>query len=260
MTDANHDLRRRTRSLTTDLESRIDEGDPAADKEVIERLLVNGINEALGQNAVFIMQGAITLSVRLREHFDNLLGGLPGLNAHALRPVGGFDGGLEIPAAPKRGAAMFTGMRGSYGGIALCGTAVGMAGPALGAAAAAVVLPITLLAGVLFGRKVAQDERARQLAQRRAQAKQNVRRRIEDVLFHENKRRRDVLRSWSRAVRDETVLAADELRDWALQSESQASEAVETYRRQADEWWAGVQLDLAELSRISGLLQSAQSR
>lgn len=235
LTDANHDLRRRTRSVTADLEQRIDEGDPAAQPDEINAQLMAGIADALHQNSIFVMAAALTMNARLEEHFDGLLGGLPGCNARALRPISG-DGALDLPTAPKRGAAMFTGMRGSYGGIALCGTAVGMAGPTIGATAAAVVLPATLLAGVLFGRKVAADESERQLTQRRAIAKQKVRRFVEDVLFHENKHRRDVVRTWSRSVRELAVHQVSELRKSTANAELDAAQAVATYRQQAEEW------------------------
>jgi len=253
LTDANHELRRRTRALTTELEKLIDDSDPAENGALLEALLQQGLAEALDQNNDFITAGARSVCVQLSHRFEGLLVHLPTLEPTRLTGAPTQEPELTTAEAPSRRAALFTGLRGSYGGIALCGTAIGMLGPALGTVAAAVFMPLTLIAGLLFGRKVAKDEQARQLAARRASAKQSVRRCIEDVLFHETKHRRDALRRWSRQVREYSVSAVRAVRRWTAEVEELTASHIASYREQAEAWWEVVQMDLRELDRIRAL-------
>jgi hypothetical protein len=84
----------------------------------------------------------------------------------------------------------------------------GIAGSLLGVAVAA---PLTALLAAGIGQKIIRDERKRQVAYRRQQAKVAARRYIEEVSFHVNKESRDALRRTQRLLRDDFHLRAQTL-------------------------------------------------
>ena len=94
-------------------------------------------------------------------------------------------------------------MRSSYGGLAMLGFLGSFAGIAVAA-------PVMLGVGLVLGGKGLKDERDRQLAQRRAQAKAAARRYLDDVQYALSSETRDIVRHTQREVRDYCVTRAQE--------------------------------------------------
>ena len=112
-------------------------------------------------------------------------------------------------------------MRGGYGGMLMIGMATTLAGLAL-------LNPISIGAGLLFGTKTVRDERKRMLQRRQAEAKQAVRRHIDEVTFQVGKDSRDMLRHTQRQLRDHYSALAEEVSTSIASSVLAAQNAVST--------------------------------
>jgi hypothetical protein len=75
----------------------------------------------------------------------------------------------------------------------------------------AVIGPALLGGAALFAGKSLFDERKRQVAMRRQEARQSVRQYVDDVQFEVGTRMRDLLRELQRALRDDVAGRVDEL-------------------------------------------------
>ena len=104
----------------------------------------------------------------------------------------------------RLGAKLFTGMRGGYGGMLMIGMMTSLAGLSM-------INPFSAAAALLFGGKQVKDEKVRLLAKRRGDAKQAVRKHIDDVTFQVGKDSRDMLRMVQRTLRDHFQDLAQEL-------------------------------------------------
>ena len=142
------------------------------------------------------------------EAFGDDLGidGGPGLDAGDVVDLlagAGRSAALET-SRMGLGAQVLSLLRSSYGGIAMFGVLGGIAGLVLSA-------PVTVGIGLLLGGKGLREEKARQLAQRRAQAKVSARQYLDAVSFTLANEQRDMLRATQRAVRDHFSAQATEL-------------------------------------------------
>ena len=81
-------------------------------------------------------------------------------------------------------------------------------GPRWRSAAIPFLAPVSAVLAVGVGRKILKDDKARQVAYRRQQAKVAVRRYVDEVAFAINKQARDTLRQTQRVLRDEFTARA----------------------------------------------------
>ena len=140
-------------------------------------------------------------------------------------------------------------MRGGYGGMLMIGMATTLAGLAL-------LNPISIGAGLLFGTKTVRDERKRMLQRRQAEAKQAVRKHIDEVTFQVGKDSRDMLRRTQRQLRDYYSALAEEVSTSITSSVLAAQSAVTTTTAERD----GRIRDLkAEIARIEALSSRAKA-
>jgi hypothetical protein len=108
--------------------------------------------------------------------------------------------------------------------------------------------------GLLTGRRALKDERERALAQRRQQAKQAVRRYLDDVSAAVAKDQRDATRRAQRLLRDDSQRRAESLQrtlneaSSRVEASAKGTRAARTARRQDLE---------AELARLQTLAQRA---
>ena len=140
------------------------------------------------------------------------------------------------PAKGKAGAAFhsgITGLRGAQSGIVM----FGMMGRYLPIGVGAVVAsnPVTLGMGAVFGSMQLADAHKRKIAQRRQQARANVRQFIDDVQFEIGNLITESLRTIQRALRDEFTARITELQRTYTQvaQVAQASAATNAAARQA---------------------------
>lgn len=205
VSDVEHDLQRRLRTVLTDVEQVIDQGDPLrtwADTEVWLRRQVAMVTV---ENRDLLTQRAEQLATSVAEQFDLQAGDMISLQ---LSDVG--DALDRVALAPKSSLAQPAGKLASMMGAArtsfympwvLGSVAANIINP--GAVVFIAIAGISVLLGAGIGRKIIKDERARQLAYRQQQAKSAARRFVDEVAFLMNKQSRDGLRATQRQLRDD---------------------------------------------------------
>jgi len=186
------------------------------------------------------------------EHFaEGAEVALPQLRFDQSENMAGKVDALEQPDSEAEGIGgkLLTGMRGGYGGMLMIGMASTLAGLAL-------LNPFSIGAGVLFGAKTVRDEKKRELARRRSEAKVAVRKHVDEVTFQVGKDSRDMLRRTQRDLRDHFSGLAEEVSTSLAQSVLAAQSAVKATTSEREQRI----LDLrAELGRIDGVAKQAKS-
>lgn len=225
-TEVNHDLRERLRAMMRRGEALLDESDPKDSWRDFETWASREATAVAVDNLFLLVSRTEQLAGEVAERFD--------LDYH------GLDLDLPAPAATLVGVGVlnvrfekssmrqflgaFTAARLAYGGVFI----VGAFGSLLGTAVAA---PIGLALGLTLGRKLVRDERQRQVELRRQQAKQELRRYIDEIGFVLVKDCGDAVRRTQRFLRDEFANRAALVE----RSSTQASAAVRQTAQLPDE-------------------------
>jgi hypothetical protein len=165
----------------------------------------------------------------------------------AALPADEIDG-IEEPRIErfKIGQKMFTGLRGSYGGVLMFGLVTGLAGLPL-------INPVSLGAGAAFATKSIRDEGDARLKRRQAVAKGAAQRHVDDVFLRFSKECRDIVRGVQRSLRDHFSALTDRLADDATR-EREARQTGSAHReRRIVELKREIER-LAELHRRAGEL------
>jgi hypothetical protein len=226
-------------------EASIDEGDPGPIWEQITEWIDQRINAAVSETFVWTDERSRWLCEEVAEQFFEGQTEIPlfavGDTEGVLDPVdriAGVDSG-QMGAAEK----IFIGVRGSYGGVLMVGLATGLIGLSL-------INPLSLLAGVLVGRRAYREDMTNRLARRRFEAKTVVRRHIEEVIFQVGKQLRDRLRLVQRAARDHFGGMADELHRSLGEAVLAAKQAASTYASGRDNRVRELQTQIQQLETL----------
>jgi hypothetical protein len=131
-------------------------------------------------------------------------------------------------AAPKKTAGAMAAFQKAYGGFMMFTLLTHMAAIALPG-------PLGVGLGLLMGKAGLGEERKRQLAQRRSQAKTAVRRFVDEFNLQLGKDSRDVLRRIQREMRDGYTRRAEELQRSTKEALTAAQKAVTNDAAEADE-------------------------
>jgi hypothetical protein len=254
VSDIEYDLRDRLRAVITDAEAALDDTDPAKTWEQFAPWLHQQVSAGVSTNVVWAEERTRWLAEKVATHFaEDGEGVLPPVT------VGGSPDGSGLVADPvamlaapdheKFGFAqsLMIGMRGSYGGVLMIGMLTTIAGMAL-------LNPFSVGAGLLLGSKTLVDERKRALRRRQSEAKQAVRRHVDDVIFQAGKNSRDMLREVQRTLRDHFTTTAEEL-ERSLSATADAARAVEADGAKRAARLADVE---AELERVEHLAERAR--
>jgi replication fork clamp-binding protein CrfC len=198
--DVDHDLRKRFRAISQHTETVIDGCDPTRHWAEIGTELENAVATAVGDNFVWAYQRADALASEVARTFVEA-----GLESIAMPNLSARDMGagfgefqslakLEIQSV-KMGDKLVSGMRGSYGNVLMFGMLSSVAGLAM-------INPLSVGAGLILGRKAYKDDMANRMLRARGEAKQNMRRFVDDVAFEVGKESRDRLKAIHRQLRD----------------------------------------------------------
>ncbi|WP_445186712.1 dynamin family protein [Pseudonocardia sp. Cha107L01] len=249
--DIEYDLRDRLRSVSREAEHVIDQSDPKDTWDQFTTWFEQQVSQSVTQNFVWTIQRTQYLATQVAEHFsENGSGQLPELNygqqdfqselAHLEKPD------LEVVGI---GSKLFTGVRGGYSGFVMGGMAMGLAGISM-------LNPLSAGAGLLFGGKTLHDELKRNKQRRQADAKQAMRRHIDDTTFQVGRDVRDMLRQLQRTLRDHFSSVAEEMSTSLADAVMSAQKAVQTV-----EGGRATRIrDLrAELERIDNMAQRAKA-
>ena len=243
--DTEHDLRDRLRKVQREAEASIDEGDPGPIWDQIAAWLDQRVSAAVSETFVWTDERSQWLCEQVAVEFAT------GESTIPLIDVAGTDGVLDpvetlqnldegrLSAAEK----IYIGVRGSYGGVLMMGLATSLIGLSL-------INPLSLLVGVVVGRRAFREDQSSRLSRRQNEAKNLVRRHVDDVVFQVGKQLKDRLRFVQRAARDHFGGIADELHRSLAESVMAAKQGVATYTAERD---ARVRQLQGGLARIDAL-------
>ncbi|MCW4352563.1 dynamin family protein [Hoyosella sp. YIM 151337] len=249
--DIEHDLRDRLRHVQRAAEETVDTTDPGPAWEELGGWLEDQAAKAVGDNFVWAHERSLWLAEQVGEHFalDHAVD-IPDIELDdvegVLEPVADL-GEIESGKLSVTDKVM-VGMRGSYGGILMVGLATTLVGMAL-------INPLSIGAGVIFGARAYKEDMANRLQKRRADAKMAIRQYTDDVAFQTGKESRDRLRWVQRQLRDHfTDIAGQTLRS-LNDSVRTAQEAVNLSKRDREVRIAQLESSLAELTELKAAAQ-----
>lgn len=224
--DTEHDLRDRLRRVQRQAEEAIDEGDPAPIWDEFAGWLDERVGEAVSDTFVWTNERQQWLAREVAEQFLEGEDDIPDIDVSdvtgVLDPVDEISGmdAASLSAAEK----IYIGVRGSYGGVLMVGLATSVLG-------LSVLNPLSLLAGVLVGRRAYREDKQARLSRRQSEAKMLVRRYVDEVAFQVGKQLRDRLRAVQRATRDHFGSRADEIHRSLTSAADAARLAAGTYAK-----------------------------
>ena len=201
--DVEHDLRERLRLMVRRGEDLLDESDPRETWRDFQAWAAREATAAAVDNLMLLVTRTEQLAHDVAERFgleyDSLDVDLPAPEL-ALRKVDDLDVSFQ-KSGMQQFLGAFTAARVTYGGFYMLGAVGALFSVALAA-------PLGLLAGMTLGRRMIKSERERQVLQRRLQAKQELRRYVDDVGFHVGRDCREATRRTQRFLRDEFAARA----------------------------------------------------
>lgn len=255
---AEHDLRLRMRLLLDESSTMLDQNDPT---DVIAELVPEIGRRLLAEihaNHDLIRTAAVELAGTVAEVFA---AELPPLHAVANLDASGLSEdveALEITLDDRPGAlaSALTALRGSYGGMMMFGGLVGIAGNVVSAAALG---PAGLLVGAALGRRATAEERRRQVDARRRQAKQALKKHVDEFQFRALKHGRDTIRAIQRELRDTHLVRAKEIGTTANEAARAARSAAEATERERCDRLRTLERRAEGLERIHAAIHDVQS-
>ena len=245
ISDMEHDLRDRLRKVQREAEQSIDEGDPGPIWDQITEWLDQRVSAAVSETFVWTDERSRWLSEEVAELFAE------GGNELPVIEVGNTEGVLDPvegiaklnPGRMGAGEKIYIGVRGSYGGVLMVGLATGLIGLTL-------INPLSLLAGVLVGRRAYREDMGSRLTRRQFEAKNLVRRYIDEVTFQVSKQLKDRLRLVQRSARDHFGGIADEFHRSLSESVLAAKQAAGTYTADRDQRMNQLQMQIKQLETL----------
>ena len=244
--DMEHDLRDRLRKVQREAEISIDDGDPGPIWEQITEWLDQRVAAAVSETFVWTDERSRWLSEEVAQLFSDGEAELPAIyvgdTQGVLDPVEGLSG-LD---AGRMGAGekIYIGVRGSYGGVLMVGLATGLIGLSL-------INPLSLLAGVLVGRRAYREDMNSRLSRRQHEAKVLVRRYIDEVIFQVGKQLKDRLRLVQRSARDHFGSMAEELHRSLTEALNVSKEAAGTFQSSREERVKQLKSQLQKLEALN---------
>ncbi|WP_037303289.1 dynamin family protein [Amycolatopsis orientalis] len=204
VSDAEYDLRERTRVIVRHIDRTFDEGDPVQIWPDFQTWLEDNLAEAVETNYNWVSDRSTWIAHAVATIFGQRYGQAPELPLTG----SGVDSIPEVGTPKierfKIGQKLFTGLRGSYGGVLMFGLVTSLAGLPL-------INPVSLGAGVAFATKSVRDEGGMRLQRRQALAKAAAQRHVDDVFIRFSKEIKDEIRQVQRRLRDHFAALSDEL-------------------------------------------------
>jgi hypothetical protein len=252
LNDVEYDVRDRIRSVGRDAEQLVDESDPADTWETMSQWMADAFADAIADSFVWAYERcehvATTVAESFRLESEIRLPQIPSIDTSAmLTPVAGID---PIRTSRMTGSQKLIGaMRGSYSGILMAGIITSLAGMAL-------INPLSVFAGAVLGGFSLRQESANRLDRRRNEARNAVRRAVDETIFHVVKETRTSLTDVKRQMRTEFEEAAEEFRQSLNRSVESAKRGAGTSAGYRD---ARTQALTERLTKVRQFADSAQA-
>ncbi|WP_136709866.1 dynamin family protein [Agromyces sp. H66] len=249
--DMEHDLRDRMRAIQREAENSIDEGDPGPVWDQFVDWFEDRVSAAVSDTFVWTQERSTWLAERVARLFTEDEAILPDLHVDDTRDVLDPVGEIASLDSGRLGPMQkfYIGLRGSYGGVLMVGIVTGIIGMSI-------INPLSLAAGAVIGRKVYKDDTKARLERRRNEAKNLIRRQVDEVIFQVGKQLRDRLRLVQRTTRDHFTSIVDELHRSLADSLLAAQKAASRYTEERDGRIAALRRDL---QRVDALTEKARA-
>lgn len=214
LSDIEQDLRERTRAVLAEAEKTLDGVDPASGWDEFEPWLRQAVQEAAEASFAWLAERADWLAYRVAEQFPEYADQIvPPWIAGTVDEVPDRSGELSAPPVERFTATqkLFTGLRGSYGGILMVGLATSMAGMSL-------INPLSIGGGAIFGGRTIREESRSLLKRRQATAKMAVQRHIDQIFVGLAKDAKDSVRRLQRTLRDHYSGVTEDIHEAIMES------------------------------------------
>lgn len=251
ISDIEFDLRDRLRAVGREAEQLIDSSDPGKVWDEIGTWLAESVTQAVSDNFVWAHQRSVHLAEVVAQHFSlDGKAAVPDLTLTGAHQVLGAIGGLDVvqPGRLSIGQKLMIGLKGSYGGVLMFGLMTTLAGMAL-------VNPISVAAGLIMGGFAYRQDANQRLEQRRLEAKNAVRKLIDESIFQVGKEARDRMSRVKRTLRDHFIGVAEELKHSLNESVRAAANTANMPMNERDERGEAL---AAELRNIQALIRRAE--
>ena len=176
LADLEYDLRDRTRQILRAVDEAFDTADPLVAWDTFQDWLERSLVEAAEANHEWLIQRCDWIARRVAANFDRY--GYDVLPPWSMSMPD--DIGERLPGAATADdrpvhhrPEVFTGMKGSYGGMLMFGLATTLAGMPM-------INPVSVGIGALFGGKSIRDESKQSLRRRQATVKTAIQRHVDD--------------------------------------------------------------------------------
>nr|WP_225955419.1 dynamin family protein [Kibdelosporangium phytohabitans] len=259
ISDLEYDLRDRTRKILREVDNAFDEADPAKTWDQFEEWLNKHLTEAAEINFKWLVERSWWVADRVAECFPDNQEMLP---TSVIPHDADVDpGDAQAPKLEKftPGQMVFTGLRGSYGGVLMFGLITTLAGLPL-------INPISIGAGLALGGKSIGEEGETRLKKRQSAAKAVAQRHVDDFFLRFSKDCRDAARRIQRGLRDHFTELAEQVQQkltdeaTAAQKSAQLELAARQHKEQELRQALTQLTNLhGQLTRIAGTLQGARN-
>jgi hypothetical protein len=250
-----HDLQGRLRTVLRDVEGIIDAGDPKNAWGDIEVWLRRHVVAAAVTNYDTLAERTTQLAEDVSQRFNLDAGGPVVFDTQAPRAdVSEVNlAAVESLSAPggRFGPMMLATRSAMFVPMAL----FGVAGSLLGISAL-IAAPVSVVLAAGIGQKIIRDEKKRQIAHRRQQAKMAARRYVEEVGFIMNKESRDALRRTQRLLRDDFQMRALSLHRSSSNALGAARQAMALSGPERDARVSQLASEAAQLRKVDAQLAS----
>jgi hypothetical protein len=214
MSDIEHDLRERTRAVIAHADEVFTESDPLRMWDEFDGWLRDALQEAADTSLTWLGERAEWLARAVAAEFPPELGDvLPSWVPAVQDGLPDRVTGLQTPPVERftMSQKLFTGLRGSYGGVLMFGLATSLAGMSL-------INPISLSGGAIFGGKSIREEGRSMLKRRQAAARAAVRQHVDEIFVGLAKDAKDSVRRIQRALRDHFTAVTEDLQEAIIES------------------------------------------
>jgi hypothetical protein len=252
MSDIEHDLRERTRAILSRTDETFESADPVRMWETFEPWLQQALREAAEASFAWLVERTEWMAQRIADQFPaDAAALLPQWTPTVPEDLPERVASLGTPQVERFSTSqkLFTGLRGSYGGVLMFGLATSLAGMPL-------INPISIGAGAVFGGKSIRDESRSLLKRRQAVAKVAVQRHVDEVFVRLTKDAKDTIRRVQRVLRDHFGAVTEDLQEAIVESLRTAKQAADHDVAAREHRLRRVQ---QELSRLAELYEQAQA-
>jgi hypothetical protein len=246
VSDIEYDLRERTRAVLRRADENLSRSDPDRGWRAFEEWLDGSLRDVAADNFGWLAERIESMAARVAQELPaGTADGLPRWTPALLEDAADRVDRLGKPSTDRLSLSqrVFTGLRGSYGGVLMFGLATGLAGMPL-------INPVSVSAGALFAGKSIRDESRSSRKRQQAAAKAAVQRHVDDVFARLNKDAKDVIRQVQRVLRTYFTELTDDLQHDIVESARTARQAVDDDAAVRDHRARRIQRELVQLAAL----------